>query len=88
MQSRHVHNYIGGQYDYAYKHRNEYAVNQCAQRIVSTPGKPDVSLLANFRGYLGGPIGNKIARRIEQAPETMCSPAQAERQRNNPRVNT
>jgi len=41
-------------------------VNQYAQRIISTPGKHDGLAWQNPDGTWGGPIGDKIARAIEQ----------------------
>jgi hypothetical protein len=41
-------------------------VNQYAQRIVSTPGKQDGLAWQNADGTWAGPIGEKIARAIEQ----------------------
>jgi hypothetical protein len=35
------HGYVEAQYEYAYQKREGYAVNQYAQRIISTPGKQD-----------------------------------------------
>jgi Protein of unknown function (DUF2950) len=60
------HGYVEAQYDYAYKFRNEYAVSQYAQRIVSTPGKKDGLAWQSSDGTWEGPIGEKIARAIEQ----------------------
>jgi len=58
--------YVDAQYDYAYKYRDEYSVNQYAQRIVSTPGKQDGLAWQNSDGTWGGPVGEKIALAIEK----------------------
>jgi len=58
--------YVDAQYDYAYKYREEYAVNQYAQRIVSTPGKQDGLAWQNADGTWEGPIGEKVALAIQQ----------------------
>jgi hypothetical protein len=58
--------YVEAQYDYAFQKRDGYDVNQYAQRIVSTPGKQDGLAWQNPDGTWGGPIGEKIARVIEQ----------------------
>lgn len=58
--------YVEAQDAYAYKKREGYTVNQFAQRIVSTPGKQDGLAWENLDGSWGGPIGEKIARAIEQ----------------------
>ena len=58
--------YVDAQYDYAYQKRDEYAVNQYAQHIISTPGKQDGLAWQNSDGSWGGPIGEEIAKAIEQ----------------------
>jgi len=58
--------YVDAQYDYAYQTRSEYDVNQYAQRIISTSGKRDGLAWQNPDGSWGGPIGEEIARAIEQ----------------------
>ena len=60
------HGYVEAQYEYAYQKRKGYEVNQYAQRIVSTPGTEDGLAWQNSDGTWGGPIGEKIARAIEQ----------------------
>jgi hypothetical protein len=60
------HGYVEAQHDYALQKREGYDVNQYAQRIVSTPGKQDGLAWQNQDGSWGGPIGEKIARAIEQ----------------------
>jgi hypothetical protein len=58
--------YVEAQDDYAYQTRDGYGVNQYAQRIVSTPGQRDGLAWQNSDGTWGGPVGEKIARAIEQ----------------------
>ena len=60
------HGYVEAQYEYALKPRNEYEVNQYAQRVISTSGKQDGLAWQNADGTWGGPIGEKIAKAIEQ----------------------
>jgi len=60
------HGYVEAQHDYALQKREGYDANQYAQRIVSTPGKQDGLGWQNPDGSWGGPIGEKIARAIEQ----------------------
>jgi hypothetical protein len=60
------HGYVEAQYDYALQPREGYNVNQYAQRIISTSGKQDGLAWQNPDGSWGGPIGEKIARVIEQ----------------------
>jgi len=66
--------YVDAQYDYAYQKRDEYAVNQYAQRIVSSPGKQDGLAWQNPDGTWGGPVGEEIARAIEQGYSTSAQP--------------
>jgi len=58
--------YVEAQHEYALQKREGYDANQYAQRIVSTPGKQDGLGWQNPDGSWGGPIGEKIARAIEQ----------------------
>ena len=54
------------QHEYALQKRDGYGANEYAQRIVSTPGKQDGLAWQNPDGSWAGPIGEKIARAIEQ----------------------
>jgi Protein of unknown function (DUF2950) len=58
--------YVEAQHEYALQPHEGYEVNQYAQRIVSTPGKQDGLAWQNSDGTWGGPVGDKIARAIEQ----------------------
>jgi Protein of unknown function (DUF2950) len=58
--------YVEEQHEYALQRREGYDANQYAQRIVSSPGKKDGLAWQNPDGSWGGPIGEKIARAIEQ----------------------
>jgi Protein of unknown function (DUF2950) len=60
------HGYVEAQYDYAFQKREGYDVNQYAQRIISHPGKQDGLAWQNSDGTWAGPVGDKIARAIEQ----------------------
>jgi DUF2950 family protein len=60
------HGYVEAQHEYALQPHEEYEVNQYAQRIISLPGKQDGLAWQNADGTWGGPIGEKIARAIEQ----------------------
>jgi len=68
------HGFVEAQYDFAFRKRKEYEVNQYAQRIISTPGKQDGLAWQNEEGTWGGPIGEKIARAIEQGYSTGADP--------------
>jgi hypothetical protein len=66
--------YVEAQYDYAFEKRDGYDVNQYAQRIVSTPGKQDGLAWQNPDGTWEGPIGEKIARALEQGYTSGAEP--------------
>jgi Protein of unknown function (DUF2950) len=66
--------YVEAQYEYALQKREGYEVNQYAQRIISTPGKQDGLAWQNPDGSWGGPVGEKIARAIEQGYSTGAEP--------------
>ena len=68
--------YVEAQYDYAFQPREGYDVNQYAQRIISTPGKQDGLAWQNADGTWGGPIGESIARAIEQGYTVSGEPYQ------------
>ena len=60
------HGYVEAQYDYALQPREGYDVNQYAQRIISLPGKQDGLAWQNSDGSWAGPVGENVARAIEQ----------------------
>ena len=68
------HGYVEAQDAYSLQPREGYAVNQYAQRIVSTSGKQDGLAWQSADGAWEGPIGEKIARAIEQGYTTGAEP--------------
>jgi Protein of unknown function (DUF2950) len=68
------HGYVEAQYDYAFQKRQGYEVNEYAQRIISAPGKQDGLAWQNPDGSWGGPVGEKIARAIEQGYSADAQP--------------
>ncbi|MEO8592635.1 MAG: DUF2950 domain-containing protein [Candidatus Solibacter sp.] len=58
--------YVDAQYEYAMRLRAVNDVNQYAQRIVSTPGKQDGLAWQKPDGTWDGPVGENIARALEQ----------------------
>jgi hypothetical protein len=58
--------YVDAQHDYALQRRTGYDVNQYAQKIVSTSGTQDGLAWQNSDGDWEGPIGERIARAIEE----------------------
>ncbi len=58
--------YVEAQHEYAFEKHDGAEVNQYAQRIISSPGKQDGLAWRNADGSVGGPIGEGIAKAIEQ----------------------
>ena len=58
--------YVEAQHEYALTKHEGSSVNQYAQRIIATPGKQDGLAWQNPDGTWGGPVGENIARAIEQ----------------------
>jgi len=57
--------YVEAQHEYALTRRSD-GVNEYAQRLISTPGKRDGLAWKNEDGSWGGPVGEEVARAIEQ----------------------
>jgi len=66
--------YVDAQNEYALQKRDGYDVNQYAQRVISTPGKQDGLAWQNSDGTWGGPVGEQIARTIEQGYTSRSEP--------------
>jgi hypothetical protein len=66
--------YVEAQHAYALQARQGYEVPQYAQRIISTPGKHDGLAWKNPDGTWGGPVGEKIARAIQQGYTDKAKP--------------
>jgi len=66
--------YVEAQNQYAVKFRGIYDVNQYAQRIISTQGQHDGLAWKNDDGTWGGPIGENIARAIQQGYTSTAEP--------------
>jgi hypothetical protein len=58
--------FVEAQHDYAQEKHDDSQVNQYAQRIISTPGKHDGLAWQNPDGTWGGPVGEGIAKALEQ----------------------
>jgi hypothetical protein len=68
------HGYVEAQYEYALQQRAINDVNQYAQRIVSSPGKHDGLAWLTADATWSGPIGENIARAIEQGYSSSSDP--------------
>lgn len=58
--------FVEAQKEYASEVRDDSGVNQYAQRIISTPGKHDGLYWQNADGSAGGPVGEAVARAIDE----------------------
>jgi hypothetical protein len=58
--------YVEAQEEYASTIHDDSGVNQYAQRIISTPGKQDGLAWRNPDGSPGGPVGEAVAKAIEE----------------------
>jgi hypothetical protein len=66
--------FVEAQHQYAMEKHDGAAVNQYAQRIISTPGKQDGLAWQNSDGTWGGPVGKNIAHSIEQGYTSSSEP--------------
>jgi hypothetical protein len=66
--------FVEAQNDYAFRKRQGYEPAQYAQRIIASPGKQDGLAWQNADGTWDGPIGEKIARAIEQGYDVEAEP--------------
>jgi Protein of unknown function (DUF2950) len=58
--------FVEAQNEYAQEKHDDAKVNQYAQRIISTPGKHDGLAWKNADGSWGGPVGEGVAKALEQ----------------------
>jgi hypothetical protein len=58
--------YVEAQHEYAAQKHDDSPVNQYAQKIISTPGKQDGLAWKNPDGTWGGPVGEGIAKVLEE----------------------
>jgi hypothetical protein len=58
--------FVEAQHEYAEEKHDDSKVNQYAQRIISTPGKHDGLAWQNPDGTWGGPVGEGVAKALEQ----------------------
>jgi hypothetical protein len=66
--------YAEAQKEYASEIHDDSGVNQYAQKIISTPGKHDGLAWKNADGSAGGPIGEEIAKAIEEGYTNKSEP--------------
>jgi Protein of unknown function (DUF2950) len=58
--------FVDAQHEYAMDKHDGSKVNQYAQRILSTPGKHDGLAWQNPDGTWGGPVGEEVAKALEE----------------------
>jgi hypothetical protein len=58
--------FVEAQEQYAQEKHDDSKVNQYAQRVISTPGKHDGLAWKNADGTWGGPVGEGVAKALEQ----------------------
>jgi hypothetical protein len=66
--------YVEAQKQYALEKHDGAEVNQYAQRIISSPGKQDGLAWHNADGSWGGPVGEGIAKALEQGYSNRSQP--------------
>jgi Protein of unknown function (DUF2950) len=66
--------FVEAQHDYASEKRDDATMNQYAQKIISTPGKKDGLAWQNADGTWGGPLGEEIAKALEQGYSDKAKP--------------
>ncbi len=66
--------FVEAQHEYAQEKHDDSKVNQYAQRIISTPGKHDGLAWQNPDSTWGGPIGEGVAKALEQGYSNPSQP--------------
>lgn len=66
--------YVEAQNEYAMEKHDDAKVNQYAQRIISTPGKRDGLAWQNADGSWGGPVGEGVAKALQQGYTNRSQP--------------
>lgn len=66
--------FVEAQHEYAEEKHDDSKVNQYAQRIISTPGKHDGLAWQNADGTWGGPVGEEVAKALEQGYSNPSQP--------------
>jgi hypothetical protein len=66
--------FVEAQHEYAQDKHDDAKVNQYAQKIISTEGKHDGLAWKNADGTWGGPVGETVAKAIEEGYTTQGKP--------------
>lgn len=66
--------FVEAQQEYAAEKHDNATVNQYAQKIISTPGNQDGLAWKNADGTWGGPVGEEVAKALEQGYSDKTQP--------------
>src|SRR5213592_4791391 len=66
--------FVEAQHEYALEKHDGAKVNKYAQRIISSPGKHDGLAWQNADGTWGGPVGEEVAKALEQGYTQQSQP--------------
>jgi hypothetical protein len=66
--------FVEAEHEYAAEKHDDATVNQYAQKIISTPGKKDGLAWQNPDGTWGGPVGEEVAKALEQGYSDKAKP--------------
>jgi hypothetical protein len=66
--------FVEAQHEYAMEKHDGSKVNQYAQRVISSPGKHDGLAWQNADGTWGGPVGEEVAKALEQGYSERVQP--------------
>ena len=66
--------YVEAQHDYAFVEHDGSGMRQYAQKAVSTPGKQDGLSWKNPDGSVGGPLGDVLAKALEEGHKSKSEP--------------
>jgi Protein of unknown function (DUF2950). len=66
--------FVEAQDEYSEEKHDDAKVNQYAQKIISTPGKHDGLAWRNADGTWGGPVGEEVAKALEQGYTERAQP--------------
>lgn len=66
--------FVEAQQEYALEKHDDSIVNQYAQKIISTPGKKDGLAWQNPDGTWGGPVGEGVAKALDQGYSDKAQP--------------
>jgi len=66
--------FVDAEKEYSLEKHDDSSVNQYAQRIISTPGKHDGLAWQNPDGTWGGPVGENVAKALEEGYSDKTKP--------------